>query len=352
MTRELFEEQQFLSLLFQVRDVFTSFFQEQEPSYWNKGRTGFSEFLQDLAKGQEENTFPLVESIHISLLYSSFWEETLVFQVDAYGAEGSVVGEVVHGCQINMGSLKKPLEEILEHWVLWTEEQLVHGIITPVYLKFLVNRCLSPVFRHFVSKYRYEWKESFETPSMESLGKTDRFFVNLGELGGWGEMVYGLRKNVDLLIDSKETYWKFAQIEDKTYENEVFDQRTIPWGVFRGCVFDHCEISQFSLTDCIFQDCTFHHVTFTSGFIQGSQFISCIFLQTTFDGVNFYQTDLEQEQSLDRYRPCGFHACHINGCHFRLCHLAEVTLTDCHSENYSTELTVVRDSDFQEKGGV
>lgn len=349
MTRELFEEQQFLSLLFDVRDVFSSFFQEKHPSYWRKGKEHFSDFLLDLAKGQEKNTLPLVESIHISLLYTFFWEEKFLFQVEAYGEEGPVVGEVLHACQIDMGSIQKPLEEIIEKWILWTEEQLVHGIITPVYLKSLVNRCISPVFRYFVAKYRYEWKEALESPLMETLGKTNRFFVNLGEYGGWGHMVYGIRKNVDLLVDSKDIYWKFAQIEDKIYENEVFNQRTIPWGVFRGCVFDHCAFNQFSLTDCQFQDCTFHHVTFTSGFIQGSQFFSCIFLKTTFDGVNFYQMDLEKEQTLDRYRPCAFHACHINGCHFQLCHLGEVKAVDCQISNLTTDLTVVRDSDFQEE---
>lgn len=342
MGRAEFREEHFYTFLFQLRDDFAQYFQENEETWGQRILDIKDDFLSNL-KTQEKT----LDSIHISLLYTSFFRKTIWVQWDAYGEEGPVVGEKICSKQYAIGSIKDPLDKIMEQWLAQGEAEYLQQDITPIYLESWILECISPVFRYFITQYRYPLYHAFPQSQIQALAPGGKFYINLGELGGWGNMIYALRPNQDLAIQTPESLWNFTHYQDKTYENEIFSQLKIKWGIFRHCVFEHCQIQDFHWTDCHFDHCTFHDVQFTSGFFHGSQFHHCIFLQCTFDGVNFYQMDLEKQDSLDRYIPCSFRHCHINGCDFILCYLVEVTLEHCQISQHHCHLSVVRDSDFE-----
>ncbi len=339
MGREEFREANFPSFLLGFRNRMATFLEEQQ----GKGLVAMVDDFLSRLKKQEK----IVDSIHISFLYTSFFAQELWVQWDAYGTEGPIVGEKILSKQYPLGSWKAPLEETLQHWLQQGEEAYLQQEITPCYLESWMIESLSPLFRYFITQYRYPLESLFAQGDWEGMERSKAFYVNLGELGGWGKMIYGNRPNQDLAVQTPDSLWNFPIYQEKKYENQGFSGITISWGQFHHCVFEHCKIEEFHWTDCVFDHCTFHDVQFISGFFHGSQFHHCVFLQTTFDGVNFYQSDMEKQDSLDRYRPCVLEHCHMNGCSFQLCYLVEVALHHCQISQQECQLSVVRDSDFE-----
>ncbi len=340
MTQEEFREEYFYQILFDFRDTMGTFFQEKADELENIAENTVEQYLVNLGKTAERP----VESIHISLLYSSYFEKILTFQLDSYGEEGHVMGETLLKEQVSLCNIQAPLQQVLDRWASFLEEE--HREIPLSYVESILISGISPLFRCFITQFRYGLKNMWDIPAIETLPKTNKFYINLGEKGGWGKMIFAIRPKGDLLEQNKDTLYDFVHYTDEIYQDVLFGNLNLTWGVFRNCVFEYCEIKDFHWTDCHFHHCTFHNVVFNSGFIQGSQFHHCVFLKCTFDGVNFYQTDLEKQNALDRYIPVVFSSCRMNACLFSLCHLAEVSLQDCDITQLTTEISVVRDSDF------
>lgn len=344
MTCEEFYEQYFYQILFDVKDVFHKAFLDK--SRWNSSLESLvSDYFHQLNKVTTPD-LP-VESVHISLLKTSFFTEILTIQVDSNSAQGSFLSESILSVGYELGSIEQELSSLQRKWILFTEEEGIQHQITVAYLQSLILSCFTSVFRYFITEYRYHLKKIFEQEDTFSLPKTNKFFVQLGEYQAWKKMIFALRPDCDLLVNEKDTLWNFTHYEKKEYKGETFEKMDISWGVFEHCTFEHCVIRDFKWTDCKFQHCTFHNVVFENGAFHGSTWIQSMLLKCIFQGTDFFQTDLENKADLDRYQSCSFQLCHMNACKFSLCHLGEVQLLESSVTNTEIEICVVKNSDFE-----
>lgn len=352
MTREDFHEAYFYQMLFDTRDIFTEFLKDSQDYFKKLAIEELSSYLAEIEQGQKEEKIPKLESIQISLLRTSFFEEKLCFQMDAYDKQGSLIGKNYLCRQIETISMESTLKKICDTWIEWTKEQHVEKVISEAYIESLLLSMMTPVFRYFISVYRYSFYELFAQSNVHQLQLSEDFYVNLGQLEGFQKMIYALRPDRDLLIQDKSALWNFTHYEKKVYQNEAFDGLTITWGIFRNCTFEHCEIKNFSWTDCEFHHCTFHDVHFSDGAFYGSQWKQCVILKCNFVSVDFYQTEENRLESMERYRETGMSLSHMNGCMFYMCRLEETKLEQCSVTNTELRICGMASSDFESLSGV
>lgn len=347
MTKEEFHDKYFYDIVFDIRDIFSEFLADRENHFADLAKKSIDAFLSELSLLQEKELVPPIESLQISFLHSSFFEKKLCFQLDAYDEIGTMVGKKHLSQQVIDISMETPLQTIEKKWNQWAKDELLDKIITPAYIESLLISVISPVFRFFISKYRYPLEKNFSQSDIETLQLTDKFYVNLGQLNGWKKMIFALRPDRDLLDNKKESLWNFTQYKDKVYTNEVFDGLTISWAKFEHCTFEHCEIKNFSWTDCSFLHCTFHDVKFTDGILYGCFWKQSVILKCEFVVVDFFQTEEAQLTSMERYRPSVMELCHMNASFFYMCRLEEMKLPQSSVTNTELKISGIRASDFE-----
>lgn len=347
MTQEEFRQEEHNTFLFALRDLFKPYLKEQSDELGRLGHEVLTDFIENLKIIQAEQSISTA-SIHISLLYTGFLEKKLWFQIAAYGEEGHFIGVPQLTKQINALDLSSILPPFLDDWSEKVQKEGNAPIITPSFLEHMVWGMISPLFRFFITEYRYSLEKSFEKSDISSLSLSPTFYVNLGELGGWGKMIYGIRPLQDLLEEEDGSLWDFSHYEDKIYENQVFDGLKISWGTFKNCKFQSCEIKNFTWTDCKFENCTFYETFFRNGSLYGAAFMNCTILKSGFEMVNFYQIYSLQKNTLDRYHSSKMEGCHFSESKFTMCHLDYTKVSDCKFPNTIFDVCVTKHSPLDE----
>lgn len=345
MTKQEFELKYFDVALNSLKNKIYQEYTEDKIGVIKTLKDFFDTYFNNICKLQDDNKISNIKYVKIFIMYNSYRSEKFEFRIDAYSQQGFVFEDSLFTDYIKSKTISNCLKEVYNELIEFTIEEKVQNIVSTAFIDKILLGLIKPVFRYFISKFKYLYKDIFDVNEITKIKRSDDFFITIGEYFDWSKTAFGLRSEIDLFNYDESKGANFRNHNAFYYENKIFNDLKFKQSIFRDCTFENSQIINCIWNDCVFENCKFNNIKCNNTTLLGVIFKNCIFNNSHFDNLNLNK--IVSDGTLELYREPTFLECDMNNCIFEKCDLTNTKLRNCITPNIVINDSVVLNSGFE-----
>ncbi len=346
MTKQEFELKYFNIALNSLKNKIYQCYTENKIEFIDNLKSFFDSYFKHICKLQENNNID-IKYVNIFLMYTSYKSDALEFMVKTYSKQGCLFEDSIYTDYIKSTCISKCLKEVHIELIDFVIEEKLQNIVSKAYIDMIILRTIKPVFRYFISKFKYLYKDVFDINEITKINRDEDFFITIGEYFDWSKTIFGLRSEIDLFNFDESKGANFRNHNAFYYKNKSFDSVDFKHSMFRDCTFENCEIINCNWNDCLFENCKFNNVSINESSFLGVLFNNCILNNNRFYKLNLNGKNSTTDKITELYRNSKFLECDIISCVFEKCDLTNTKLTNCITPNITINDSEISMSSFE-----
>ncbi len=311
-------------------------------------KENLKQYLIELSDIQRTQILEPISFIHISFLLISLGESKARIRLDAYTENGIIGSYSLHSKDIYIEYLNEILNNAKLKFINYAREDMVSAFIHKSVIEQMVLRMAIAVNMYIFELYKYHYDEIFEDNELNSIFKSDNFYITYGEYYDWQKTIFAVRPTIDIFNRDDKESLKFRKFDGFIYDDKVFEKLVIKNSKFIKCKFKQTQIVKSIFIDCIFVECDFTEVIFEDSRLLGATFDRCQIKHCNFKKTRFYQKQLKDGETFTLYKGLEMIDSSIDICMFDNCDLTNARLHGCslgECNFLDTELSL---SDFEQ----